>query len=225
MPTLRVKQNGIEYYGFYAEPVFDLMGDLGAIVKLFYNAFKSYGVNLASFRGEGDNQDLASTAVFVRIPSLGSFRFKFEQIQAISLDFNDEQLGTFFEMLQRADEQLRGRLPTLTFRSHMFVYTGHFELLAGTATEFLRGLPNRDIPVPGEDLGSGISFNWKDPALDAKVALSIDHSLLIPDGLFVNYRVVLDRDRLDYIPLAVTAQQLLFGTLASVGLEIESTNK
>src|SRR5215207_6639049 len=221
MLKLRVKQSTLEYYGFFIEPAFDLMGDFRALVKFLYKTFQRYNVSLGSFRFDGDSQDISSTAITVKLGLLGNFKLKFDQVYAISLDPDDEQLVSFFEMLVGVDEHLRGQVSNLSFKSHAFFYNSHCELLEGAATEFLRSLPSSGIPVPGEDLGSGVTLNWRDESMDAKVSLSIDHSLQVPGGLFINHRVILERDQVDYIPLAVTAQQLLRGTLVDIGLEFE----
>jgi hypothetical protein len=227
MPTLRDKQSTLEYYGFFTAPAFDLMGELGDIVTVLYHAFKNYGVGLGSFRTEGDLNEIGAATVIVRLGPLGTFRFKFDQVHAIVVDITADQVGTFSEILQSADTELRELMgefesdEEFSFKTHAFVYTNHSEIIGTTSTEFLRSLPARDLQVPGEDLGSGLSLNWQDPALDARVSFSVDHSLQVKDGVFINYRVIADRDQLDYVPFTVAAQQQLYAVLGSIGLEFE----
>lgn len=221
MPKLRVIQNTFEYYGFFTKPAFDLMGDIRSLVKLLYTTFSDYGVGLGNFRLDGDASDPSTAAAFVRLGLRGVYRFKFDQVHATLNEFNSEQLPGFFEAIQIGDDHLRSTVSDLSFKTHAFFYNSHSELSEGTSTEFLRSLPGRDISVLGEDLGSGIIQNWRDPSIDANVSLTIDHSLQVKNGIFVSYRVLIDRDQVEYIPLAVNAQNLLYATLANVGLEFD----
>lgn len=221
MPKLRVVQNSIDYYGFFTEPAFDLMGDVRFLVKLLYDTFSKYGAGLASFRVEGETQELSTTTIYVRLGPRGLYKLKFDQVQVTLNEFTIEQLAGFFEVIQVADEHFRGAISNLSFKSHAFFYSSHSEVLGSTSTEFLRSLPPRDMPVPGEDLGSGILQTWLDPYIEGKVAFNVDHSLQVKDGIFVSYRVLIEHDQLDYIPLAVTMQQSLYTALARVGLEFE----
>lgn len=222
MPKLRMLQNSIEYYGFFIEPVFDLMGDVRSLLKLLHTTFSTYGVNLASFRLDGDASEPSSATAVVRLGDRGIYRFNFDQVQATLLNFTTEQLANYFETLQVADEHLRNSISNLSFKTHVFFYSSHSELSEGTSVDFFRQLPNpRNLPVPGEDLGTGFIQNWRDPTVDAKFSLTVDHSLKVKDGVFINYRVIMERDQVDYISLGATAQTLLYKTLANVGLEFE----
>lgn len=55
--------------------------------------------------------------------------------------------------------------------------------------------------------------------MDAKVRLSLDHSLQETDGLYINYMVVFERDSVDYVEAAHLSRQLLEAALREVGLE------
>lgn len=221
MPKLVIEQNNIEYYGIFQEPALDFIGDLRALLKLLYGTFSNYGIGLSSFRVEGDAQEVAGLSVNVRLGVRGIYKFKFDHVVVTLSEFNSEQLAGFFETIQLAEEHLRGAISKLSFKTHAFFYTSHSKLSEGTATEFFRGLPSRDIPVYGEDLGSGVLQAWRDTSNDARCSLSVDHSAQVKDGIYVAYRVVIDRDQVDYIPLAVTAQQNLYKALASMDLEFD----
>jgi hypothetical protein len=71
----------------------------------------------------------------------------------------------------------------------------------------------------GEDLGSGILETCRDLKMDAKVRVSIDHSLHVIDGLFVNYMVAFERDSIDYVDIAQNSRSVLDRFLQELGLE------
>lgn len=221
MKKLTVVQNNLEYHGFFAEPVFELMGDIRSLIKLAYKTFSVYGVSLGNFRLDGDASEPSSAAVHIRLGSRGIYKLKFELVNATLSGFDNEQVAGFFEMLQIANDSFREHLKELSFKSHLFFYTGHLQLEEGNSKEFLMSLPPRNISVVGDDLGSGIVQSWNDQDIGGKVSFTLDHSLLVDGALFVNYRVIIERDKVDYIPLAFIAQQRLYSVLANLGLEID----
>lgn len=221
MLKLRIAQNTVDYHGFFGQPAFELMGDARSVVQLLYNTFAVYGVSLTSLRLDGDAAEPSTAMAVVRLGRRGVYRFKFDQIQATLADFDDEQLTGFVEALQLADEYLRATIKQLSMKTHAFFYSSHSMLSEGTSIDFFRRLPGAHLPVPGEDMGSGVIQNWRDLDLGARFSLTLDHSLAYNGGVFLNYRVVLDRDRIDYAALAAKARHLLTEMLASMGLELD----
>ena len=65
---------------------------------------------------------------------------------------------------------------------------------------------------------------WHDAALDARVSLTLDHSLHVKNGLFVHYRVLIDHDHVDFLQLANSAEKALYVTLRQIGLEFEENS-
>jgi hypothetical protein len=221
MLKLRVARNSIEYDGFFVEPAFELMGNVRAIVELFYKTFSEYGVGLSNFRLDGDSAEPSSAGATVRLGQRGIYTFKFDHVTAMLSDFDTPQIPGFVEVIKAADEDLRRAVKQLSFKSHAFFYSSHNEVISGTSRDFLSQLPRLVISVPGEDLGSGVIQNWRDTSMDAKVSLTLDHSLTVPNGLFVHYRVVTDVDQVDFLQLAVNAEKALYTTLAQIGVELE----
>src|SRR6266404_4515228 len=91
-------------------------------------------------------------------------------------------------------------------------------MIAKTTASFLI---SSAFDVLGEDLGSGVLETWHDSQMDAKVRLSLDHSLQETDGLYLNYMVVFERDHINYIQTAHQSRKLLEATLSGIGLEFE----
>jgi hypothetical protein len=70
-----------------------------------------------------------------------------------------------------------------------------------------------------DDLGSGITETWHDPEMDAKVRLTLDHSLQEPDGLYVSCMVLFERDDINYVAVTQQSRRLLESILKGIGLE------
>ena len=55
--------------------------------------------------------------------------------------------------------------------------------------------------------------------MDARVRLMLDHSLQEPDGLYLTFMVVFERDVIDYVQSAHQSRKLLDSYLAHLNLE------
>lgn len=123
----------------------------------------------------------------------------FDQVQASPSGVTDDDVEGMISVIEKGNGWVRGAIDDFAFKSHVFIYSSHGALSDGTSSSFLLSLPRRPTPVLGDDLGSGIVETWHDPEMDAKVRLTLDHSLKEPDGLYVSYMVLFERDDINYV--------------------------
>ena len=220
MLKLQVKQASIDYYGFFAAPALKLFGETREIIAGFSKTFAVHNVGLGSFRLEGDASDPSTAAMVVLLGRFGIYKFKFDQVQASLTGFTDDDLEGMISVIEKGNGWVRGAVDDFAFKSHAFLYWSHSALSEGTSSSFLLSLRRRPTPVFGDDLGSGIVETWHDPEMDAKVRLTIDHSLKEPDGLYVNYMVLFERDDINYVAVAQQSRRLLELILNGIGLEL-----
>lgn len=219
MQKLIVKQVTIDYYGFFAAPAFNLMGQMPQILEGLTKTFSANDVGLGSFRLDGDVNEPSSAAVTVRLGAFGLYKFKFDQVQASLGAFTEDELEGFISVIVKGNQWVRQSVQDFSFRTHVFSYASHSVIADSTSASFLTALPRREIPLPGKDLGSGLLETWHDETLDARVRLLLDHSLQLPDGLYLNYMVVFERDEIEYIDCAHQARKLLESYLSHLNLE------
>jgi len=222
MLKLQVKQATVDYYGFFAAPAFNLIGEMREIITGLSKTFAVHKVELGSFRIEGDASEPSTVAWVVRLGRFGIYKFKFDQVQASLSGFTDDDLEGMSSVIEKGNGWVREAADDFAFKNHAFVYSSHGSLSHGTSSSFLLSLPRRPTPTFGDDLGSGIIETWHDPEMDAKVRLTLDHSLLQePDGLYVSYMVLLERDDINYVAVAQQSRRLLESILNGIGLELE----
>src|SRR5258707_1152939 len=173
MPKLLVKQATVDYYGFFASPAFDLIGEGRTIMSGLAKTFAAHNVGLNNFRLEGEATDPSSAGILLRLPPFGIYRFKFDQVQAGLNGFTDEELEGMVSIIQKGNGWVRQNVSDFKFKSHAFVYASHCALSDRTSSEFLLAVPRRPFPVLGEDLGSGVLENWRDPDIDATVRFTL----------------------------------------------------
>jgi len=221
MVKLLVKQATVDYYGFFEAPAFNLIGEMREIIAGLSKTFAVHNVGLGNFRMEGDAAEPSTAAAVVRLGRFGIYKFKFDQVQASLSGFTDDDLEGMVSIIEKGNEWVREAASEFAFKSHAFLYSSHSALSDGTSSSFLLSLPRRPITVLGKDLGSGLLETWHDSTMDAKVRLSLDHSLQETDGLYINYMVVFERDSINYVETAHQSRKLLEATLHEVGLEFE----
>jgi hypothetical protein len=221
MPKLLVQQVSLDYHGFFQSPAYDLMGEGAKIMGGLAKAFSSYNVGLGNFRTEVDVNEPAANSIIVTLGQFGIYRFKFDQVQAGLRNFtSDDDIVGLVSAIEKGDAWLRSTIEGFAFRSHAFVYSSHSSLSAGTSQSFLLSIPRREKPIViGKDLGSGVLETWEDPDLGARVHLTLGHSLVQTDGIYINYMVVFETERIDYAAVASKGRALLDRTLKSMGLE------
>lgn len=222
MPKLQVKQAAVDYYGFFAAPAFNLIGEMREIITGLSKAFTIHNVGLGNFRLEGDASEPSTAAAIVLLGRFGIYKLKFDQVQANLREYTDDDLEGMISVIEKGNGWVREAVDDFVFKNHAFVYSSHGALSDGTSSSFLLKLPRRPTPVFGDDLGSGITETWHDPEMDAKVRFTLDHSLQEPDGLYVNYMVLFERDDIDYVAVAQQSRSLLAKILNGIGLEFES---
>lgn len=221
MTKLLVGQATVDYHGFFAEPAFNLMGEMRQIITGLAHTFAAHKLGLGNFRLEGNAEEPSSAAAVVRLGRFGIYKFKFDQVQASLNGFDDDDLEGMISVIEKGNNWIRETVNDFAFKTHAFIYTSHSALSAGTSSSFLLSLPRRSVPVPGEDLGSGILETWHDSTIDARIRLSLDHSLQETDGLYLHYMVVFERDDLDYFDTAHRSRELLEAFLNEIGLEFD----
>jgi hypothetical protein len=220
MIKLLVKQATVDYHGFFAAPAFNLMGEMREIIAGLSKAFAVHNLGLGNFRIEGDTAEPSTAAAVVRLGRFGIYQFKLDQVKtSLSGGFSDDDLEGMISVIEKGNGWVRKAVNDFAFKTHAFVYSSHSALSDGTSSSFLLSLPRRPIRVMGEDLGSGLLETWHDSQLDAKVRLTLDHSLQETDGLYANYMVVFERDYVDYVEMAHLSRKLLEAALCEIGLE------
>ena len=221
MIKLQLKQATADYYGFFAEPALNLIGETRRIITGLSKAFAVHDIGLASFRIEGDVTEPSTAAAIVRLGRFGVYKFKFDQVQASLSGFTDDDLEVMISIIEKGNSWVREAVSDFAFKTHGFVYSSHSALSDGTSSSFLLSLPRRPIGVLGVDLGSGILETWHDPQMNAKVRLTLDHSLQESDGLYISYMLLFERDDIDYVAAAQQSWRLLESVLNEIGLEFE----
>lgn len=223
MPKLLVQRNQLEYVGFFSEPALGLWGEGAKILQGMFSAFSPYHISLSDLRNESSSLHPSDQVVTVKFGAIGEYRFKFDRVELTLLNFNKSSLSEVPKLLIAGDEWLRAVVPGFTFSSHFFSSLSHSELDHGTSQEFLRGLSSVDIPGVGVSKGSGIIFHWDLQEQGWRVQFTIDHSLSVDDGLFVNYLIRPSGDRIDYVEFVVQGTQLFERLLSEIGLEADDS--
>jgi hypothetical protein len=220
MPILAVQRNQLDYVGLYSRPAFAMWGNGQAVMEGMYDALQGFHSGLGDFRVLGDASNPTDQTVAVSVGARAEYRFKFDRIEATLYNFGRSDTETFPTMLDRGEAWLRESLPRFSFRSHLITYAAHAAVQEGAADGLLRALSSASIPVLGDDLGTGVIFHARHPEHGWVVQLSLDHSVLIDGGLYLQFQVLSTDDLLDARFALKTGRTLLEQALESVGVHL-----
>ena len=218
---LKVEDNEFSYVGNFSRPALSLWSEGAKIFDGLLTAFAPYELELADIRVDVATQSPAGQIVTADLDWLGRYRFKFDGVECIARDLDEEGISSFPSVLQRGDDWLRSAVPDLEFKSHTLAHTSHSILSEGTSQEYLSSFPGRDIPGIGTNLGSGIFYHWDVPSMDWRVHLVIDHSLSVKDGIFVQMAIEVNTNKINFETVAIRGRALLESALGKIGLEFE----
>lgn len=223
MHKLSIQRNEANYTGLFAEPPFTLWGEGAKILEGLYRAFRPFGITLADIRSDHGSGSLADEGVSVHVGSQASFRFKLDRIEASINSFTTADLESFADLLSFGEQWLRGAVPGLNFSSHLFSYVCHGAIDGTTSSAFLSQLASPQIHAFGQCRGNGII--WHGDIERQRVQLALDHSILVPEGLFLQFILVTLDDVVDYAQILRTARERLSLGLGEIGLEPVSESR
>jgi len=221
MNTLEVQEAQLDYVATLAEPAFPLWLNVQATMAGLYQAFLGLHSGLEDLTIEGDGRDLLSRSLLVKLGDQGFFRLGYDRLEAILPEYDAEELGRFPSTLARADGWLRTHWPRAVVQSHVFSFSIHATLREGTADQLLRSMTDLRFPGIDESQATGLIFHGQLADRGWGVHLTLDHSPVAEDGLFIQYVVVTTSDRTDPAAMLEAAVQLLHGALSGVGLRLE----
>jgi hypothetical protein len=221
MLRLLTQQNVAEYKGAFTRPPFSLWGDGRTLLEGLHGTFSEFRVSLKDFRVEGTAEDPSSQTVKIYLGSTGQFLFSFDRIEAVVANGTAEEIKRLPSIIENGAAWLREAVQAFTFQSHLFSYTAHCSLSEGTSEMFLGGLPTPQLPGLGTPRGSGVIFHADDAVRARRFQLTLDHSLLVENGLFLQVSVLALEDRVDYSVLMTETESLLRDSLATLGLSLD----
>lgn len=220
-----IQMNQLDYVAAFSRPALSLWGDGARILQGLYDAFHGLHQGLNDITVEGDPGHPAQQSVTVAIKPNAYYRFRFDRVEAQMVNFSEAQLATLPDILARGDRWLRESIPSLAYQSHVLSYSSHSRLEGATSSDVLAGLTRTNFPMLGESAGAGIIYRSELPSRGWRTQLTIDHSLVVPDGLFVYFEVLVNADQIEYTEALTFARHLLDGAMYSIGVRFEGEEK
>jgi hypothetical protein len=218
MLRLLVQQSEAQYVGAFTRPPFSLWGDGRALLEGLHDAFSDFRVSLKDFRVEGTPDEPSSQTVKIYIGAHGQYRFRFDRVEATLTNAALGELKLLPFLLASGSSWLREVVQGFTFQSHLFSYGVHCSLSEGTSETYLSSLATPTLPTLGTARGNGVIFHADSSERPWRLQLTVDHSLLIEHGLFIQLAILSTSDALDYESLFDDVEKSLDGSLAALGL-------
>lgn len=221
MKKLNLDQAQVAYTATFAAPAFSLWHDRAALIEQIYEALNAFGVTLSDMRYETLDRTASGASLIITTVELGNFRLKLDSLEWAIVDFVNEDLQEVSGMLKGIEDLLRSKQKGFEFKHHTINYFNHSKLSEGTRKSFLDSLSTKPLQTVGKNLGTGVIYHWQDDVLNAQSQLLITHSLIVEDGLFIQYNFIFERPTVDYQELVEVAINRLDRALAEIDIEIE----
>lgn len=217
MLSLQVYQDQLEYVGLFAAPVFGLLSQREKVVSGLYHAFLGLHSGLADFQIEGEAAGSLSEAIVVNLTDKGTYRFNSERVEwTFPGTIGRSEMEA--SVLDRGNAWLRSAVPSVTFKQHFYTYFAHAWVIGGSARDFLVGLNSPHLPGFGENQGTGLIFHANFPESGWSIQITIDHSNVAADGLFVQILAVVTGDNVNHQQTVGGVDRLLHQSLEHLGL-------
>jgi hypothetical protein len=222
MKKLYLRQSSLSYVGLFTQPAFSLWKRDGVeIIEEVYKLFLPFEVNLPDINLSFDLEDLEESSVSVSIDDFVDFTLKPTGVECEIEGLLNDRFERFLELLQMIDNWLRGSEVSFKYKLHFFEYGGHGRLDDGTAQDYLKAFGTRKLKSIDQNLANGIIFNWIDNQTGGRAHIEIDHSLDIPEGLFLRWLVMLGGGEIVYKEIGLRSVNVMRDVLAEVDLEIQ----
>lgn len=202
MRSITVHQDQLEYVGLFAVPAFGLLTQPDRVVSGLYYAFTGLHAGLSNFQIDDDGTGL-SQDITVNLIDRGTYRFNPERVEWTYPGAGNSELDA--GVIARGDSWLRSALPELKFQHHYYTYFAHCWLSEGSARDFLLSLSSPQLSGFGENQGTGLIFHANFPDHNWSMQITIDHSNVVPLGLFVHCVTAISGD---YVPHSDTVRHI-----------------
>jgi hypothetical protein len=215
---LLVQQNQLVHTGHFSHPLFELWGDGKTILRGLFEAFSPFGTNLPDIRVEPGLVSPADQVITVNIGLIGLHRFRFDGVESTFFNFSDAVFLQVPTILEASTRWIRTAASSFRFVSHQFVYSSHSHVKDSTAKEVLRSICTKSVSSGGLDKGAGAIFHWDVPDRHWTTQLALDRSVVVKDGLYMMFTLLVADDIADYESLARDSRSYLENVLGEIGL-------
>ncbi len=222
MRQLTVILNEASYLGRFAKPLLSAWGTGQTILQGLVEAFSPQGISLSNVRIEDGSRSLGEQAIVIQFGNWANYRFRMERVELNLVNFSEEQLSQASQILVAGERWIKTMTEQVSFESHQLTYVGHLSIEGMTSTELLVQLPHFKLSGVGSDLGAGCVLHWYDPDRGWNGTLMLDHSQVIPDGLFAMFSVITKSQSLDYPSAIIESRRYFTDLLGQFELKLDA---
>jgi hypothetical protein len=215
---LELRHEALHYTGMYAQPVLELWGNGGTIVKSLLDVLGPYGTTFQQIQATNPVPSASDASVSAQVPQGGgTVRFGFDKLEFKFANFNRQ----FFDAIPTIMSNLSAWLhksAEFKFASHHFQYFVHGFIKDATPQDALRGLV-KELKSAGISTGNGAIFSQTVPSKSWETQLIVDKSRHITGGLFISLELTMKGD-IDYAQVVKDGEKYFADALAELNLEI-----
>jgi hypothetical protein len=186
MNDLEVVSDSFEFRGSFSDPPMTLWGQTHLLVGGLYELLRGYNVRLRDIRVLPGSENAGDGLVTISLGRL-LVEFRFDSYRILVADGAMSDIETISSVLRDLNLWLQ-RAADVDIVSHAIGYSAHCKFLDGSNSDVFLGRFLASPPWPGAlQRPAGVIFHYvtTEWLREARISLTVDHSLLVPGGLWI----------------------------------------
>ena len=135
------------------------------------------------------------------------------------LNPSERDLAQIPEILVAADTWAKSATAEFSYSSRACKFSGHYRLEEATSVDFLTTASDLSLSLLGKNRGTGLSFVGDLEDGVTRLQLTVDHSIVTDDGLFVEFNWITLDESMGYASIMEQGRKTLESALRELGLE------
>jgi len=216
-----VTRTDLTFEGSFSQPEFALFQDTPRLLRHLFARLEPHGLRLVDMkieRGSGSAADLHVVCYLFNY--VMTIRVRLERIEVYCSQVLRDQARVFGAAILDTVLAVQTHLPDLAFRAHGLAVGLHGLLEGQPTSKYLSRFISNPPSGLGPPTGNGVVFYFGPEGDRLLSTLSLDRSIMIPDGLWVRPYVVWDAKKVEIKNLAIIAESFIRQTLNQIGLEL-----
>lgn len=205
----------------FGQPEFALFRDTSGLFRHLFKRLEPHGLRLIDMKIERGSGNVADYHVLCYLFNfVMTIRVRLERIDVYCTELPRDYVQKFSAAILDALAAVQAHLPDLSFRVHALAVGLHGLLEGQPASEYLSRFVSNVPSGLGASTGNGVVFYFGPEGDRLLSSLTMDKSVLVPDGLYVRSHVIWDAKKVEIKNLATIAEGFVKQALSTIGLEL-----
>jgi hypothetical protein len=221
---IKVQRSDLSFEVGFPQPEFGLLREVSTVLQHVYTRLQPHGLKLADIRVERGTGDVADYHLLCRLfDYVMTIRIRVDRIEVICSTLpNPEALQKYKAATLDLLRAIKDVKSDVSYRAFAMAVNIHAKLEGQSVREYLSSFVSNIPKGLGAPAGNGVAFYFSPEGDRTLATLTLEHSAVVADALFVRIHAVWDPNKAQLEALTGSlAEQFVYQALKSLGLEQE----